>query len=110
MFECALLTLARVGRQWRQCRELLVNRRFELVVKILKTFRFHMGQGFLRRAIKDQLAAHQHHDLVEQLDVLHRVGRENDGASALRDLPEELHDLFFRRRIETGSGFVQKNH
>ena len=60
-----------------------------------------MRQRFLRRAIEDQFTPHQHHDFVEQLDVLHRVGRENDGAAALGDLPEEFHDLFFRRRIET---------
>ena len=30
--------------------------------------------------------------------------------AAFRDLTEKFHDLFFRRRIETGGRLVQKDH
>ena len=109
-FALALLCFARVRRQRRQRRQLLVNRRFQFVVEIFETVGVDVGQRFLRRAVEDQLAAHQHHDLVEELHVLHRVRRQNHGASALGDLAEELHDLLFGRRIESRSRFVKKDH
>ena len=69
-----------------------------------------MGERFLWRAVKDQLAAHQHYDLVKQPDVFHRVRRQHNGAAAFGDLAEELHDLFFRRRIQARSWLVKKDH
>src|SRR5205807_2190060 len=99
MFESRLLTLA--GARWQRPHrsKLLIDRRFEFVVEIFEAVRFDVRERFLWRAVKNQLAAHQDDDLVEQLDVLHRVRREDDSATALRDLAKELHDLFFRRRI-----------
>ena len=56
----ALLSLARVGRQWRQRRELLIDGRFQLVVQIFKTFSLDMGQGLLRRAAEMANLAGEH--------------------------------------------------
>ena len=80
---------------------MFVDWSFQLVIEIFETLGFDVGQGLLRRAIENQFAAHQHDNLVEQLDVFHRVRGEHDGAAALGDLAEELHDLLFGGRIET---------
>jgi len=59
----------------------LGNRILEFVVELLKTLRADVLECFLRSSVKDQLAAHQHNELVEQLDVLHRVRCEDYGAT-----------------------------
>jgi hypothetical protein len=46
--------------------------------------------------------------LVHEVDILHDVGRAEDGAAAVREVAKEFHELEFRGRIEAGGGFVEK--
>ena len=78
-----------------------IDRRLEFVVEVLETLSLNVRQCFLRHAVEHELTPHQHDDFVKELHVLHRVRRQDHGATALRDLAEELHDLFFGGRIET---------
>src|SRR5438105_1625823 len=87
--------LRSIGRWWTELRIAFGNRGLELVVKIFEAFGAQVSQSFVRRTVEDELAAHHHHDFVEELNVFHRMRRENNGTTALGYLPEELHDFFF---------------
>src|ERR1051325_83215 len=108
-FEGGLLLLGRVGRQGRHLRDLFVDGSFELVVEVFEAVCLNARQRLLRRAVENQLASHHDDDLVEELDVLHRVRRQDDGSARLGDLAEELHDLLFGRRVEPRGRLVQKD-
>ena len=68
------------------------------------------AESALRIAVKYELSAHQQHDLVEKLDVFHRVRRQNYRPTGFGDLAKKLHYFFFRRRVETGSRLVQNQN
>src|SRR6185436_14048486 len=49
------------------------RRVFEIIVEVDEILRASEFQRFFRSATEDQLATHEQHDLVEELDVLHRM-------------------------------------
>src|SRR6185503_11761161 len=89
-FMAALLFSARIRRQWLKLADSGLDRRFQFVVKIFETLGADMAQGSLRPSIENQFAPHQDHDLVEELYVLHRVRRQDHGASRFRNLAKQI--------------------
>ena len=101
VFEGLFLRFGSIRRKWWQGSELLIDWRFQFVVKIFEAFSFDMSECLVRRSVKHQLAPHQHYDLVKQAHVFHRVRREHDCAPAFGNLSKEPHDLFFCGWIQT---------
>ena len=65
---------------------------------------------FLRRALKGEAAAGEHQELIHEVRIFDHVRGADDGAAAIRDIAQQLHERELRGRIEPGGGLIEKQN